>query len=124
MKFPDLLLILLNVFVEETPRVNEDQRNEWHDHGHGVYRLAARFGFMEDPNIPELLSAAKGPFTIDPMTTSYFLGRDTIIATPTPGMAMWRERLFAWMMRNSSSAAHYFCLPANQVIELGAQVQI
>jgi KUP system potassium uptake protein len=58
------------------------------------------------------------------MRTSYFLGRDTIVATRAPGMAMWRERLFAWMMRNSSSASQYFCLPANQVIELGAQVEI
>jgi KUP system potassium uptake protein len=117
-------VILLSVFVEETPRVTGEERLTWTDHGHGVYRMMVKFGFVEDANLPELLATVKEPFQFDRMRTSYFLGRDTIIATRTPGMAMWRERLFAWMMRNSSSAAQYFCLPANQVIELGAQVEI
>ena len=117
-------VVLLSVFVEESPRVADGERMEWHDHGHGVYRVLVRFGFMEDANLPELLSEVKAPLTFDRMRTSYFLGRDSIVATSAPGMAMWRERLFAWMMRNSSSASQYFCLPANQVIELGAQVEI
>jgi len=58
------------------------------------------------------------------MITSFFLGRETLIATRRPWMAIWREKLFAWMMRNSSSAAQFFCLPANQVIELGAQIEM
>ncbi len=117
-------VILLSVLVEETPRIAEEERMQWTDHGHGVYRVLVRFGYIEDANLPELLSSIKEPFTFDPMRTSYFLGRDTIVATRAPGMAMWRERLFGWMMRNSSSASQYFCLPANQVIELGAQVEI
>ena len=92
--------------------------------GYGIYRLVVRFGFIEDPNIPALLATVKGPVTFDPMSTSYFLGRETLIATRAPGMAIWREKLFAWMMRNSSSASQFFCLPPNQVIELGAQIEL
>lgn len=58
------------------------------------------------------------------MATSYFLGRETLIPSPEPGMALWREHLFAWMTRNASSASTFFSLPANQVIELGAQVRM
>ena len=117
-------VVLLSVFVEETPRISDADRIQWQDLGHGVHRVLIRFGFIEDANLPELLGAIQEPFTFDRMRTSYFLGRDSIVATRAPGMAMWRERLFAWMMRNSSSASQYFCLPANQVIELGAQVEI
>ena len=117
-------VVLLTVFVEETPRVSEVERYEWADLGHGVYRLKIRFGYIEDPNLPLMLEQIKGPVAFQSMNTSYFLGRETVIATRQPGMAMWRERLFGWMMRNSSSASQYFCLPPNQVIELGAQVEI
>jgi KUP system potassium uptake protein len=117
-------VVLLTVNVEETAHVPEEERYQWHDLGYGIYRLVARFGFMEDPNIPDLLARVKGPVSFDAMGTSYFLGRETVIATRAPGMAVWRERLFGWMMRNSSSASQYFCLPPNQVIELGAQMEI
>ncbi|PYQ32673.1 MAG: potassium transporter Kup [Acidobacteria bacterium] len=116
--------VLLSVQVEETAYVVEEERYQWRDLGYGIYRLVARFGFMEDPNIPELFARLKVPAKFEPMATSYFLGRETLIATRAPGMAIWRERLFAWMMRNASSASQYFCLPPNQVIELGAQMEI
>jgi KUP system potassium uptake protein len=80
---------------------------------------------MEDPDLPDYLGRLAhriGP--ISPMTTSYFLGRETLIPTKRPGMALWREKLFASMMRNSSSAAQYFSLPTNQIIELGAQIEM
>ena len=117
-------VVLLSVNVEETAYVAEEDRYQWHDLGYGIYRLVVRFGFMEDPNIPALLARVKGPVPFDAMGTSYFLGRETLIATRAPGMAIWRERLFGWMMRNASSASGYFCLPPNQVIELGAQMEI
>jgi KUP system potassium uptake protein len=81
---------------------------------------------MEDPNIPNFLEriADNSPVTFNSMATSYFLGRETLIPTKSPGMAIWREHLFAWMMRNSSSASAFFSLPPNQVIELGAQVEL
>jgi KUP system potassium uptake protein len=79
---------------------------------------------MEDPNLPQVLARIAGPVSFDAMATSYFLGRETLIPSREPGMAIWREHLFAWMTRNASSAAAYFSLPPNQVIELGAQVRM
>ncbi len=80
---------------------------------------------MEDPDLPEHLDRLSNRIgSINAMTTSYFLGRETLIPTKRPGMALWREKLFASMMRNSSSAAQYFSLPANQIIELGAQIEM
>jgi KUP system potassium uptake protein len=118
------VVILLSVVVEEEPHLNSEERHSWEDLGHGVYRLALRYGFMEDPNLPETLARISGPVSFDPMATSYFLGRETLIPTEDPGMAIWREHLFAWMTRNASSAATFFSLPPNQVIELGAQVRM
>jgi KUP system potassium uptake protein len=117
-------VVFVSVDVEETAYLNDDERFEWQDLGNGVYRLFLRFGFMEDPDIPETLGRLPGPFKFNPMNTSYFLGRETLIPTRRPGMARWREHLFAMMMRNSTSASTFFSLPANQVIELGAQVEI
>jgi len=117
-------VVLLNVDVEETARIVEEQRYQWQDLGSGVHRLIVHVGFMEEPNLPDLLSRAKGRLKFPPMTTSYFLGRETLIATNAPGMALWREELFVWMMRNASSASQYFGLPPNQVIELGAQIEM
>jgi KUP system potassium uptake protein len=118
-------VILLTVSSEEVAHLGEEERFEWQDLGHGVYRLTLRFGFMEDPDIPSVLERlGSEPVAFNPMTTSYFLGRETLIPTRQPGMAIWREHLFAWMMRNASSASTYFSLPANQVIELGAQVEL
>jgi KUP system potassium uptake protein len=117
-------VVFLSVDVEETAHLSDEERYEWIDLGHGVYRLFVRFGFMEDPDIPALLSRLPGPITFNAMRTSYFLGRETLIPTRRPGMAIWREHIFASMMRNSTSASIFFCLPPNQVIELGAQVEM
>ncbi len=118
-------VVLLTVETEETSHLGDEERYEWQELGHGVYRLLLRFGYMEDPDIPETLQKIEsGPVTFNNMTTSYFLGRETLIPTKRPGMAIWREHIFAWMMRNSSSASTFFSLPANQVIELGAQVEL
>jgi KUP system potassium uptake protein len=119
------VVVFLTIDVEETAYLSTEERFEWRELGSGVYRLIMRFGFMEDVNIPELLAQLPPqPVAFNPMTTSYFLGRETLIPTKHPGMAIWREHLFSWMMRNSSSASTFFSLPANQVIELGAQVEM
>jgi KUP system potassium uptake protein len=118
-------VVLLTIDIEETPTLSEDERYEWRELGHGVYRLLIRFGFMEEPDLPGFLARVGGkPLPFPPMATSYFLGRETLIPTKRPGMAVWREHLFAWMNRNSASASTFFSLPANQVIELGAQVEM
>jgi len=119
-------VVLLTVSYEETSHLGDDMaRHEWMDVGSGIYRLHIRFGFMEEPNIPALLASMKDtPFPIDLAAVSFFLGRETLIATRRPGMALWREKLFSWMIRNASSASHWFQLPKNQVIELGAQIEL
>ncbi|HEX8408710.1 MAG TPA: potassium transporter Kup [Thermoanaerobaculia bacterium] len=117
-------VVLLSVVSEETSHLSETERVEWIDLGHGVYRLLLRFGFMEDPDLPDVLANLTGPVSFDSMSTSYFLGRETLIPTKHPGMAIWREHLFVWMTRNATSASSFFALPANQVIELGAQVRM
>ena len=117
-------VVLLSVVVEESSHLSAEERFEWTELGHGVYRLVLHFGFMEDPNLPEILGGIPGPLRFDTMTTSYFLGRETLIPSSEPGMAMWREHLFAWMTRNATGAATFFSLPPNQVIELGAQVRM
>lgn len=81
---------------------------------------------MEEPDIPEALNAAaaKGLVLGDPKQITYFLGRETIIATRRPGMAVWREKLFAMMSRNARTATAYFGIPPDRVVELGEQIEI
>jgi KUP system potassium uptake protein len=117
-------VVLLSVNVEETPHLSAEERFEWVDLGQGVHRLILHFGFMEDPDLPSVLATIPGPVKFDSMTTSYFLGRETLIAAPAKGMAAWRQQLFAWMVRNATSASTFFSLQPNQVIELGAQVRM
>ncbi|HEY0371909.1 MAG TPA: potassium transporter Kup [Thermoanaerobaculia bacterium] len=118
-------VVLLTVETEDRPHLEKKERYEWAEPGHGVYRLTIHFGFMEDPDIPLALEhVGTQHVSFSPMSVSYFLGRETLIPTKRRGMAIWREHLFAWMMRNSSSAVGFFSLPPNQVIELGAQVEL
>ena len=111
-------VVLLSVNVEETSHLSEAERVQWIDLGQGVHRLILHFGFMEDPDLPEVLSRIEGPVSFQAMTTSYFLGRETLVPTRL------RDHLFAWMARNATSASTFFSLPPNQVIELGAQVRL
>jgi len=83
------------------------------------------FGFKNDPDVPEALELLQGQgIVLDPMTTSYFLSRATVVPTLGGGMAPWREKLYASLHRNASSAADFLGLPANRVVELGTKVQI
>jgi KUP system potassium uptake protein len=115
-------VVLLSVNVEEAPHLSDAERAEWTDLGEGVHRLILHFGFMEDPDLPETLARIEGPgLSFEPMSTSYFLGRETLLPAGRLGI---REHLFAWMARNATSASTFFSLPPNQVIELGAQVAL
>jgi KUP system potassium uptake protein len=119
-------VIILTVKVEGVPHVDVRNRVETKEVGEGFYRVILHYGFMEEVDIPGDLQRVKdagGPFNM--MSTSFFLGRQKLIATKEkPGMALWRERLFAWMLKSSESAMEFFRLPINRVIELGSQVQI
>lgn len=116
---------ILTVITEGVPHVVPENRREVMDLGHGFFRIMLHYGFMDEVDIPTELAQenrAGGPFR--PMDTSYFLARQTLIASTRPGMAIWREKLFAWMVRNAESAMEFFKLPTNRVIELGSQVEI
>jgi KUP system potassium uptake protein len=119
-------VIILTIKVEGVPYIDPDNRIEAEEVGSGFYRVILHYGFMEEVDIPSELMRVKdagGPFNM--MTTSFFLGRQKLIATKEkPGMALWREKLFAWMLKNSESAMEFFRLPINRVIELGSQLQI
>jgi KUP system potassium uptake protein len=118
-------VLILNVQVEEVPTVSASDRVEWHDAGHGFYQVVLHYGFVEEVDIPRDLAAIRtcgAPFNM--MSTSFFLGRQKLIATKRGGMALWRERLFAWMLKSSESAMEFFKLPTNRVVELGSQLQM
>ena len=119
-------VLILNVKVEEVPYVPVGKRIDCEDAGHGFYRVVLHYGFMEEVDIPRDLAAMRtcgAPFNM--MSTSFFLGRQKLIASKSrAGMALWREKLFASMLKNSESAMEFFKLPTNRVIELGSQLQI
>ena len=118
-------VLILTVKVEPVPSVDPANRCEGIDEDEGFYRVILHYGYMEKVNIPRDLAAVDncgGPFSM--MNTSFFLGRQKIIVGPRPGMALWRERLFAWMLKSSESAMEFFSLPPNRVVELGSQVQL
>jgi len=118
-------VVLLTVETKEIPYVPDDEELEVRELGHGVYRVVLRYGFMESPDVPEALRRVSHPdLTFDEGTTTFFLGRETLLATKRPGMAIWRERLFSWMTRNAQGAPIYFRLPPNRVVELGAQIEL
>ena len=118
-------VILLTVRIEDVPYVPEEKRIEVKNYGAGFYRVVLRFGFMEEINVPAALAQVGeiGP-QCKMMDTSFFLARQTLLASSRPGMAIWREKLFAWMLRNAESAMEFFKLPTNRVVELGSQVEI
>jgi KUP system potassium uptake protein len=119
------VVVLLTVQTEEVPQVPPEERIELEDLGKGFYRVVAHFGFMDYPGVPEMLDSlrAKG-LDLDPMRTSFFLGRETLIASKRPGMAIWREKLFSVMSRNALRPTDFFHIPANRVVELGVQVEL
>ena len=118
-------VILLTCKIEDVPYVPLDKRVTTIDYSAGFYRVVLRYGFMEEVDVPAELAdlQACGP-QCRMMDTSFFLARQTLLASARPGMAIWREKLFAWMLRNAESAMEFFKLPTNRVVELGSQVEI
>jgi KUP system potassium uptake protein len=118
-------LVLLTILPADVPTIAEEHRVTVEPLGNGVYRLLARFGFMETPNVPQVLERAYSADLIphhEPI--SYYLGRETLFPTGDSKMLRWRKSLFAFLSRNSQSATNYFGLPPGQVVELGVQVEL
>ena len=118
-----------NLFVtvrhHEVPWVGLDRRIQIESLGHQCWQVELNFGFKNDPDVPKALALMRGRgCELDPMSTSYFLSRDTIVPTLGQGMAPWREKLYAQMHRNASAAADFLNLPNNAVVELGTKIEI
>ncbi|WP_382153288.1 potassium transporter Kup [Hydrogenophaga sp. ANAO-22] len=118
-----------NLFVtvrsQEVPWIGLNKRLEIEPLGHDCWQVVVNYGFKNDLDLPEALSAMRGRgCDMGPMTTSYFLSRDVVVPTIGSGMAPWREKLFAQMHHNASAAAEFLNLPSNAVIELGSKVEI
>ena len=118
-------IMILTVVIDEVPYVSDEDRIGTLELGQDFYRIIVRYGFMQKVDVPGILKRIEncGP-RIKMMDTSFFLSRQTLLAASRPGMAVWREVLFSWMMRNAESAMDFFKLPTNRVVELGSQVEI
>lgn len=118
-------VVILTVLIEEVPMVDAENRVECADLGDNFFRILVRYGFMQEPDVPAALNMVEkcGP-TFRMMDTSFFLARQTLLASDRPGMALWREKIFAWMLQNAETAMSFFKLPSNRVVELGSQVEI
>lgn len=118
-------VVFLSVTTESSPFVSRRRRVEVEPLKEGFHRVSLRYGFMQDPDVPRALEGVKiGGRKFDLMDTTFFLGRETLIPKGALGMAVWRERLFALMSRNATSAMAFFRLPPNRVVELGAQIEL
>jgi len=117
-------VVLLSVTTRGIPEVPPERSITLERLGHGFVRIVATFGFMQSPNIPEVLArAARQGVRIPPMETSYYLGRERLVLTGHARMHRWRKKLFALMSRNARSATEFFQIPSNRVVELGAQIE-
>ncbi len=118
-------VVLLTIVTRDVPYVNEDERFKITSLGCNFYKMTADFGFKEDPDVPALLEeSGRRGFRFDMMETSFFVSRETLIPTVTPGMALWREKLFVSMSKNATKASEFFQIPTNRVVELGTQVEL
>jgi KUP system potassium uptake protein len=117
-------VVILNVRYSEVPYVPADIRLELKKLAEGFYHVVVRYGFMDDIDIPKALSECPCGMQFDMMDTTFFFSRENLIPTRGEGMSLWREHIFAAMARNAASPMTFFQIPANRVVELGAQLEI
>jgi KUP system potassium uptake protein len=118
-------VLLLSIKTENIPEVKLEERAEIEELGEGFYRVSARYGFMQSPNVPEILRFLQSRgLSVKLEDTSFYLGRETLIVTSRPGMMRWQKILFAVMSKNARTATAFFGLPPNRVVELGTQIEL
>jgi KUP system potassium uptake protein len=118
-------VVLLSITTDQVPTVPVGKNFTVEDLGEGVFRVTARYGFMQSPQVPRLLAQCLGSgLFVDLDDTSYYLGRESLLTSGRSRMPAWRKALFAFLARNSRPATHFFGLPPNRVVELGAQIQL
>jgi KUP system potassium uptake protein len=115
-------IVLLTVVTSDSARVSESERFKVEQMEHGFVRVIGRYGFMEQPDAPRLLLDAGVISSVE--HTTFFLGRENLIATQHPGMAKWRVGLFAFLTRNAQPATKFFNIPPDRVFEIGAQIEL
>ena len=127
-------VVLVSVVTEEIPQVADRDRVVLKDLGHGFWQVIAHYGFMESPDVPEMLRSLEargardamglGGLIVKPMETTFYLGRETLLPGGPGPLARWRKALFILMARNALPATQFFSLPPNRVVEMGAQIQL
>ncbi len=118
-------VVMLMVVTEEIPHVHREEQVEIQDLGKGFFRVVVHYGFSDTPDIPEALKILnKQGINLRTGETTFFLGRETLIAAELQGMAIWRECLFAFLSRNAERATTFFRIPPQQVVEIGMQVEL
>ncbi len=117
-------IVLLTVITERVPYVAEADRMMLEPLDKGFTQMTLHFGFAERPGVPTALEEHYSEFPIDVAETSFFLGRETPVATVRPELPAWREKLYAFMTRNAVSASEYFQIPPKRVVELGTQIEL
>jgi KUP system potassium uptake protein len=118
-------VVFLTIVPRDIPYVPVDERYEIKPLGGDFFQITAFYGFSEDAEVPRLLEqCSRDGFVFKMMETSFFVSRESLIATGAPGMAKWRERLFVSMSKNATKASDFFAIPTNRVVELGTQVEI
>jgi KUP system potassium uptake protein len=119
-------IVIMTVVTEEVPYIEESQRTDISELGNGVYRLTLRYGFSETPDVPLALSKISIAGTdFNPMQTTYFLGRETLIVSNRKGpLSTLRKGVFAFLSRNACDASKFYHIPTNRVIEIGIQVDL
>jgi KUP system potassium uptake protein len=127
-------VVLVSVVTEEIPSVSDLDRVRFKELGHGLWQVIARYGFMESPNVPEMLRSLEargnrdamglGGLIVKPMETTFYLGRETLLPGGPGPLSRWRKAIFILMARNALPATQFFSLPPNRVVEMGAQIQL
>jgi KUP system potassium uptake protein len=118
-------VIILTVVTDEIPEVRRRDRIRYKDLGQGFWAVTAHYGFMETPNIRDVVaSCRKAGIHLKENDTSYFLGRESLVRSPRPTLPPWRRRLFTFLSRNARAATDFYGIPANRVVELGTQIEI
>jgi KUP system potassium uptake protein len=118
-------VVLLSIFVAEAPAVPVQERLSVEPLGQGFFRVIARYGFMQTPKIPEIMRGCRRlHLQTEAGSTSYYLGRETLLTHGRSRMARWRKILFAFVSRNARPATQYFNIPPGRVVELGMQVDL
>jgi KUP system potassium uptake protein len=118
-------VVLLSIITENIPFAVGNSSLSVRELGHGFYRVVARVGFMQQPNVPRILArCAKTGLLVNDADTTYYLGRQTLLTSGKSPVAKWRKMLFSYLARNSKPPTSFFNLPPNRVVELGLQIEL